>query len=111
MPVTVSQASRLTGRSRNTLIRAIKAGKLAAPRGENGDYAIDQSELGKIFPLAGPSTDRLEAEIETLKARLKEAMESRDDARRDRDDWKAQADAWRQQAERLTLIAEPKAKG
>jgi hypothetical protein len=106
MVVTLSQAARLTGKSRNTLVRAIKAGKLSAPRAENGDFAIDESELVKIFPPAGPSSDLLEAEVRELRLRLEEARASRDDLRRERDDWKAQADAWRAQAERLAAKGE-----
>jgi hypothetical protein len=85
MPVSLSEAARLTGRSRNTLIRAIKAGKLKAPRGENGDWAIDEVELTKIFPPAGPSSDRLEAENRELRAQL-------EDLRRDRDSWRGVAE-------------------
>jgi hypothetical protein len=88
MSVNVSQAARLAGRSRNTIVRAIRDKKLKAPKDENGDYAIDEVELAKLFPPTGPSgAEVLEVEIEGLRALLEEVRASRD--------------AWKAQAERL----------
>jgi hypothetical protein len=93
MPFSLSQAARVAGRSRNTLLRAIRSGKLQAPRGDSGDYAIDESELARVFPPTETgSTEVLEMEIEGLRALLEEVRASRD--------------AWRAQAERLAAKGE-----
>ena len=48
--LSLSEATEQVGKSRSTLIRAIKAGKLSANRNEHGDYRIDPSELHRVFP-------------------------------------------------------------
>jgi hypothetical protein len=102
MPVTLSQAARLAGKSKNTLVRAIKAGKLKAPLGEKGAYAIDEAELAKVFPPAGPSgADVLEAEVEGLRALLAEVRALLEEVKASRDDLRRERDFWREQAERL----------
>jgi hypothetical protein len=49
----LAQAAKAAGKSKPTISRAIKAGKLSASRGEDGSYAIDPSELARVFPLTG----------------------------------------------------------
>ena len=112
MPVSLGRAALLADVGKNTINRAIKAGKLTAIR-ERGRYFIDEAELSRVFKLT-PEAPRMDptgfkAEVEALRTLLAEVRASRDDLRRERDDWKVQADAWRAQAERLTMIAESKA--
>jgi cell division septum initiation protein DivIVA len=38
-----------TGKSKSTLVRAIKSGKLSAERNENGDYRVEPSELFRVY--------------------------------------------------------------
>jgi hypothetical protein len=47
---TLAQAIALTGRSRSTLIRAIRSGKLSAIRDAAGSYQVEPSELYRVFP-------------------------------------------------------------
>jgi hypothetical protein len=49
----LAQAAKAAGKSKPTIPRAIKAGRLSATRGENGSYDIDPSELARVFPLTG----------------------------------------------------------
>ena len=49
----LAQAAKAAGKSKPTIARAIKAGRLSATRGEGGSYAIDPSELARVFPLTG----------------------------------------------------------
>lgn len=51
MTLTLRQAAELTGKSKSTLTRAIKAGRLSAARSARGMYAIDPAELARVFPL------------------------------------------------------------
>ena len=47
--LSLGQAARLTGTSKTTLTRAIKAGRLSAHRRDGGGYAIDPSELSRVY--------------------------------------------------------------
>lgn len=48
--LSLSQASRLTGRSKSTIGRAIKSGRLSATRNEDGTFGINPAELLRVFP-------------------------------------------------------------
>ena len=55
---TLGQAAKATGRAKVTLARAIKSGKISATRSPDGSYAIDPSELARVYPLTGePASD------------------------------------------------------
>lgn len=47
--VSISEAARLTGKSRTTLHRLIKAGDLSTCRGERNAKMLDTSELLRVF--------------------------------------------------------------
>jgi hypothetical protein len=120
MVLTLGQAARLAGVGKTTLARSIKTGRLSATRNDDGSYAIDASELARVYnvtPETGATTGyaahratrdgdsdatpsdpevitRLavaEAEVRSLKDMLTEIRQSRDD--------------WKSQAERLALTA------
>jgi hypothetical protein len=48
-----AQAAKAAGKSRPTIARAIKNGKLSAARADDGSYEIDPAELARVFPLVG----------------------------------------------------------
>jgi hypothetical protein len=101
MPLTLNQAAHFTGKSKNTVLRAIASGKLSERRNENGTYAFDEAELAKVFPPTGPDAEILEVEIEGLRALVEELRMSRDD-------WKARALQAERLMEALILKATPK---
>lgn len=106
---TLGTAAKHVGKSKPTISKAIKDGKLSATK-LNGVYQIDPSELSRVFPSAPPTqanTDQqsavstsiplalseqrnahLEATVEDLRARLDDMKLERDqaikDAREDR---------------------------
>lgn len=47
--LTLTEATEQTGKSKSTLTRAIKSGKLSAQRNEHGDYRVEPSELFRVF--------------------------------------------------------------
>jgi predicted site-specific integrase-resolvase len=49
MKYTLSEAASATGKNKATIQRAIKSGKISAPKGESGSYEIDPSELHRVF--------------------------------------------------------------
>lgn len=104
----LTQAAKIAGKSKSTINRAIKSGKLSAIRRDDGSYSIDGAELARAFqvrtPLgsewvsAAPSTEQirtttLEAENAALRAALDREREALDEVRADRDAWKQQATA------------------
>lgn len=48
--ISISEASRLTGKNRSTLHRHIKSGKLSKFLDEDGNPTIDTSELARVYP-------------------------------------------------------------
>ena len=55
----LAQAAKATGKSKPTIARAIKAGKLSATRADDGSYTIDPAELARVFSLAAHSIDKI----------------------------------------------------
>jgi hypothetical protein len=47
--IRTQEAATLTGKSRTTIWRAIKAGRLSASRTDSGDFEIDAAELERVF--------------------------------------------------------------
>lgn len=101
--LSLSQAAKLAGKSKSTINRAIKTGKLSATRHENGTYSIDPAELSRAFdvePLEGakrhdaePDGTRLLERIAALEALLSREREISADLKEDRDRWRQQATA------------------
>ena len=50
---TITEASRKTGKTRQTIHRYIKKGKLSASVDDDGIKHIDEAELGRVFGLEG----------------------------------------------------------
>lgn len=110
--LTLSQAAKSIAKSKSTLNRAIKSGRLSAIRNENGTFSIDPSELARAFPQNAPErapvmhheahSERPGTEdfskiamLELLLEREREALarerEVSADLKEDRDRWRAQA--------------------
>lgn len=56
-PLTLNQAAREAGRSKATLLEAIRGGRLSAPKDELGRYQIDPAELFRVYPPTGRRPD------------------------------------------------------
>ncbi|MCC8994782.1 MAG: hypothetical protein LM550_14135 [Candidatus Contendobacter sp.] len=56
-PLTLNQAAREVGRSKATLLEAIRGGRLSAPKDELGRYQIDPAELFRVYPPTGRRPD------------------------------------------------------
>ena len=46
---TLGQAAKAAGKSKSTILRALKGGKLSGSKDENGQYRIDPAELHRVF--------------------------------------------------------------
>lgn len=101
--LSLSQAAKLTGKSKSTINRAVKTGKLSATRHDDGSYSIDPAELSRAFNMELPDSSkrsdvqpdgtRLIERIEALEAMLNREREISADLKEDRDRWRNQATA------------------
>lgn len=110
--LTLSQAAKATSKSKSTLNRAIKSGRLSATRNEDGTFSIDPSELARAFPQnaterkpiprAELPTERHGTDDSSKIAMLEQLLEKEGEAlarerevsadlKEDRDRWRAQA--------------------
>ena len=84
MTMTLNEAAKSCRKAKGTVLKAVKEGRLSAPKDAQGRYEIDPSELHRVFPLT--ATDQSEKptltptpdhenciEIERLRAELKAA--------------------------------------
>lgn len=53
--LSLAQAAALTGKSKSTIARAIKSGRLSAARRADGAFSVDPSELLRVYPDAACS--------------------------------------------------------
>lgn len=116
MKLTLNKAAQACGRSKSTLLEAIKSGRLSAPKNELGHYTIDSSELHRVFPFQVnnnpepvlnrpteplPTTPETPPEITALKREtdlLREMLEKAE----------TNAEHWRLLAERQQALLEDK---
>jgi len=120
--VGVQRATELTGKSKSTIQRAMKSGKVSYSL-DNGRKLIDVSELERVYGTmttgadAGdtPSTPSFEMElqkakhtleIDRLEMKVKMLEEQLDTANAQIDDLKSQRDSWQKQAQQVLLTSE-----
>lgn len=126
--LTLSQAAKASGKSKSTLSRAIKVGRLSATRLDDGNFSIDPAELFRAYPAtprnpyderpiernATPVPAELQSRISMLEMLLEKEREAvareREISAREREisaDLKEDRDRWRQQAASLLADLRP----
>lgn len=50
MRYTLGTAAKAAGKAKSTILRAIKSGTISATKAHDGSYAIEPSELHRVFP-------------------------------------------------------------
>ena len=50
MAYSLREASEVCGKSRSTVHRALKSGKLSGSKDDSGEWSIDGAELARVFP-------------------------------------------------------------
>lgn len=50
MPYTLGQAAKATGKQKSTILDSIRKGRISAVKNDLGRYAIDPSELHRVYP-------------------------------------------------------------
>lgn len=118
--VGAQRAAELTGKSKSTIQRAMKSGKLSYEVDSNDRRVIDVSELERAFGLVPQESDKqdqqaMEAEIEKatrmlemerLKMRIKLLEEQLEIAREAVEDLKEQRDQWQKQAQQTLITSQ-----
>lgn len=101
MSITLKEASEKVGVTRQTLMKAIKTGRISAEKSQGGEWRIEPIELFRVWPpvnkvqqtlqldLTDGDTPSLQTENRLLREQLAELREERN--------------AWRDQAQRLAL--------
>ena len=64
MTMSLNEAAKSCHKAKGTVLKAIKEGKLSAPKDAQGRYEIDPSELHRVFPLT--ADDQSEKPIQTI---------------------------------------------
>ena len=113
--LTLGKAAKLCGRSKPTLSKALKEGRLSYVKKTKAGYQIDPSELSRVFPYSSPNAKfdqkkNLEdntanaTENSVLKAKLEAAEQRFSDAEKTIDDLRARLDKSEAARERQDLV-------
>lgn len=101
----ISEASRITGKSRSTIHRHIKSGKVSKEISEDGSPVIDTSELQRVYGLlhrdSVSSTPTEHADTASEEAVLLSEVNA---LRRENEMLREDRDRWAAQAENLTRL-------
>ena len=115
--VGAQRAAELTGKSKSTIQRAMKSGKLSFEKLDNKRRVIDVSELERVFGLekTEPKQSNVEAELqkakdilemERLKMRIRTLETQVHTLETQIDDLKGQRDNWQKQAQQVLLTSQ-----
>jgi|TARA_B110000881_G_scaffold211353_1_gene219751 TolA-binding protein len=124
MSYTLGEAAIACGKSKSTISKAIKAGKISAEKNDHGTFEIEASELHRVYPPAPSPIEQNTIEtveyeqnetlkntsnIEVLQAKLDMANERIEELKQDKDKLEIDKEQWRQQA--TNLLAAPDRRG
>lgn len=111
MAYTLGEAAKASGKSKATISKAIKSGRLSAVKQDTGVFRIEVAELYRVYPKTvdgnqertpqtvvqtpenTPSVKELQARLEAAQERLTDRDTVIADLREDRDRWRQQATA------------------
>lgn len=125
-PLTLNQAAKASKRSKATLLSAIDSGRLSASKDDLGRWAIDPSELFRVYPADQSTTghenrdrppeptsqtNHLTTQVVMLQSQLEMLVQTAERERRTLEtvisDLRADRDSWRRQAESLLTYQSP----
>jgi hypothetical protein len=115
--VSVLKAADLTGKSKQTILRAMKSGRLSYELDDQGEKIVDLSELERVYgALGAKSTSDSEAyikaelqkaqdmlEVERMKMRVRGLEDQLHMTQQQLDDMRDQRDQWQKQAQQILI--------
>lgn len=120
MAYTLGEAAKATGKSKATISKSIKSGRISAYKDESGTFHIEPSELHRVYPPTVSNEHKetptgnvenadIDGTIRELQARLDAAHERLSDKEAVIADLREDRDRWRQQAS--ALLTDQRGKG
>jgi excisionase family DNA binding protein len=102
MAYTLGEAAKAVGKSKATISKAIKNGRISAEKLENGAFKIEPAELHRVYPSQSVNTqteqkqtlgehEETAREIIRLTEKLKAVEQRVEDLTEDRNEWRNQA--------------------
>jgi len=102
MAYTLGEAAKRVGKSKATISKALKTGKISAVKGENGAFQIEAVELHRVYPAVSYKQEEAvqgeqglpqekSNELIELRVKLQAAQEQIQDLNEDRELWRKQA--------------------
>jgi hypothetical protein len=114
--MTLTEAAAWAGKSRTTIFKAIRRGRISATKNRDGEWLIDPAELARVYEPAeavnavnvAPSVEGVYQDIGGELAMLRQVnallLEQVNDLKTQREDLKADRDHWRSHAEAQTRL-------
>lgn len=105
MSYTLGEAAKAVGKSKATLSKAVKSGKISATKNEDGSFTIEAVELHRVYPPVSqtveteqsetpkqtPANTEKDNEMIELRIKLEAAQQRIADLEKDKDEWREQA--------------------
>lgn len=112
--LSLTGAAKACGKSRPTIQKAVKSGKISATQDENGHWQIDPSELNRVYPLTAKDAGSIDSNLHppnvqnesvnnAVNVEVKLLQETIARLEGDKEDLRADRDAWKSQAQTLAL--------
>ena len=115
MSLSPAEAAKHVGLTKQSVIKAIRSGRLSAVKDASGGWLIEPIELFRVWPAVNQDRGRFTPQVDAglppennevvtlLKAQIDLLRSQLDDVRADREDIRADRNHWRQIAERGLL--------
>ncbi|MEI7993721.1 MAG: hypothetical protein WCH01_02335 [Methylococcaceae bacterium] len=115
MKYTLGTAAKATGKSKSTISRDIKNGKISATPKDNGSYEIDPSELHRVYPAVSCNSSRngsiehietlrTDSEARAIKAEVDGLREQIELLKNERNDLRRRLDQESEERRKLTMM-------
>lgn len=115
MSLSPAEAAKHVGLTKQSVIKAIRSGRLSAVKDANGGWLIEPVELFRVWPAVNQDRGKVTPQVDAglppensevvalLKTQIDLLRSQLDDVRADREDIRADRNHWRQMAERGLL--------
>jgi len=115
MSLSPAEAAKHVGLTKQSVIKAIRSGRLSAAKDASGSWLIEPVELFRVWPAVNQDRGKVTPQVDAglppensevvtlLKAQIDLLRSQLDDVRADREDIRADRNHWRQIAERGLL--------